>query len=50
MKTPEQIAAAVLTSHDAHGLRIDPSEVEQMLTAAIEADRAQRDIIAQVAD
>lgn len=33
-KRAERIAAEVLTASDAHGLRIDPSEVEQMLTAA----------------
>ena len=38
----ERIAAAVLTSHDAHGLRIDPSEVKQMLTAAALAALTER--------
>ena len=38
----ERIAADVLTARDAHGLRIDPSEVEQMLTAAALAALTER--------
>lgn len=51
MKTPEQIAADAFAAHDLESIRESSTEeVFQMITEAIEADRAQRNIIAQVAE